>query len=111
MSGGPDKVTGGGKRDAKKRSSAESTLPPEDQKAYLVGDPARVDVRSKTAGERDATSAGVRHPEEKDADAQFVRRRSGNNPTRNPDGVHSANPVVISGDGDATQPVEKGKKS
>jgi len=41
-----------------------------------------------------------------DAKGQFVRRRSGGNPSRNPDGLHSANPVVLSDSGDATQPVK-----
>jgi hypothetical protein len=49
-------------------------------------------------------------PSKDDAKGQFERRRSGSNPTRNPDGLHSANPVVTSGDGDATQPFKPGQK-
>ena len=64
---GPDKVSGGGKRDAAKVSSAESTLPPDDQKAYLVIDPAR---RGPTPGKSQqrqaAQSTGVRDPAEED---------------------------------------------
>jgi hypothetical protein len=45
--------------------------------------------------------------EKKDAKGQFVRRRRGSNPTKNPDGLHSAAPLVLSGNGDATQPVRK----
>jgi hypothetical protein len=48
--------------------------------------------------------------EKKDAEGQFVRRRRGSNPTKNPDGLHSAAPVVLSGNGDATQPVRKGEE-
>ena len=44
-----------------------------------------------------------------DAEGQFVRRKPGSNPnpSRNPDGLHSANPVVTSGNGDATQPLKR----
>ena len=52
---------------------------------------------------------GAKNPKD-DAKGQFVRRRTGSNPTRNPDGVHSANPVVLSGNGDATQPYKKGQR-
>lgn len=65
-------------------------------------------------GEKQKTQPGA--PVEKDnavkADAagQFERRRGGSNPSKNPDGLHSANPVVTSGDGDATQPFKPGQK-
>ena len=48
--------------------------------------------------------------EKNDAKGQFVRRRRGSNPTRNPDGLHSANPVVLSENGDATQPLKEPSK-
>ena len=52
--------------------------------------------------------------EKKDAKPQFERRKASTtpnpNPTRNPDGVHSANPVVTSGNGDATQPFKPGQE-
>jgi hypothetical protein len=41
----------------------------------------------------------------KDSEGQFVRRRRWSNP----DGLHSAAPVVLNGNGDATQPVDKGE--
>jgi hypothetical protein len=55
-------------------------------------------------------TSGKAAEEKSDAAGQFERRRSGSNPTRNPDGLHGANPVVISGDGDATQPFKPGQK-
>ena len=78
-----NKVFGGGKRDAEKKGSDQHQLPPSDQRTY--------DTRT--------------HAEEIKADArgQFARRRNASNPG----GLHSANPVVLSGDGDATQPVRK----
>ena len=58
----------------------------------------RRDQRTYNTSER-------RHAEEIKADArgQFARRRNASNPG----GLYSANPVVLSGDGDGTQPVRK----
>jgi hypothetical protein len=52
------------------------------------------------------------HREKEDANPQFARRKAGvnPNPTRNLDGLHSANPVVTSGNGDATQPLKSRQK-
>ena len=72
--------------------------------------PVKAEDRKQTGRKPSGGKAGKAGPKG-DAKGQFVRRRSGSNPTRNPDGLHSANPVVLSGDGDATQPYRKGQKS
>jgi hypothetical protein len=45
-----------------------------------------------------------------DAAGHMVRRRDATTVVHNPDGLHSANPVALSENGDATQPVRKRQK-
>ena len=80
-----NKVFGSGKRDAEKIGSDQHQLPPSDQRRY--------ETSERTQAEEIKA----------DARGQFARRRNASNPG----GLHSANPVVLSGDGDATQPVRK----
>ena len=83
---------GGGNRNAEKVSSDESKLPKELQRTFPTDDA--------------PTEPAV--AEKKDAAAQFVRRKA-DEVRPGIDGLHSANPKVISGDGDATQPLKPGK--
>jgi hypothetical protein len=68
MMGGPDKVYGSGKRDAKSVSSADRQLPADDQRAYRVVQPGRPQGTDEAkAAQRQASRAtGVRDPETKD---------------------------------------------
>ena len=59
--------------------------------------------RTENPAQSGAGKADIR----KDAKGQFVRQKTGTNP----DGLHSANPVVTSGNGDATQPLKRPAKS
>jgi hypothetical protein len=86
-----NKVFGSGKRDAEKKGSDQNPLPP--QNRLPPSNQRRYDTSERTQAEEIKA----------DARGQFARRRSASNPG----GLHSANPVVLSGDGDATQPVRK----
>ena len=53
------------------------------------------------------SGAGKADDIRKDSEGQFARQKT----ATNPDGLHSANPVVTSGNGDATQPLKRPAKS
>ncbi len=62
------------------------------------------DTTSKT-GKRSGSTPARRVRD--DAEGQFVRRRKGGDP----EGLDSANPVVLSGDGDATDEIRSPERT